>query len=346
MNEDSLLNPVLIVAGPTASGKSDLSLRLAQALSGEIISCDSVQVYRGFDIGSAKVSPEERALVPHHLIDCAAPHEQYHAARFRDEALQIIEQIHRRNVLPVLAGGTTLYLSALLSGLSSYPESDPALRQKLQDMDTDARMVLLRQHDPERARALHPNDTLRIVRALEIAIQTGAPSRQTRPNPDSLRALVINLCIDTEVLAERIQRRTRTMLEQGLIEEVQHLLETVSDSAPPFGTVGYREALQFLRGELDRSEIEERITIATRQLAKRQRTFWRNEPPKREWNVRPVEGESPVVEQNDLPLPVKARTIRKGFTAFALTFEELSTRIATRLQEPFDRVEVWHVVLR
>jgi tRNA dimethylallyltransferase len=337
----------LIIAGPTASGKSALALSLAQHLRGEIISCDSVQVYRGFDIGSAKATEAERTLVPHHLIDCCTPADQYHAARFRDEAWRIINDLQQRQIQPILAGGTTLYLSALLNGLSEFPESDPKLRRQLQDMPPAERYRLLQQKDPERAKELHPHDTVRIVRALEIVTQTGMPVSMQRGTVQPLPALVINLCVDPAILSERISQRTTLMIEHGLIAEVRELLaKSVPTSAAPFTTVGYREALQFLNGESSEVTLHEDISAATRRLAKRQRTFWRNEPQKRGWIVKPELNDSAAITVAERSTGSRGKMTQKGFSAFQLTEEELQQRIRARFKQPLNNTEVWHVLLR
>ncbi len=343
------MNAPVIIAGPTASGKSALALGVAERLNGEIISCDSVQVYRGFDIGAAKPTKSEQVRVPHHLIDCCAADDQYHAARFRDDALRCVAEISARAKLPIIAGGTTLYLSALLSGLSEYPESDPYMREKLQAMAADERYALLQLRNPERAQKLHPNDTLRVVRALELSYQLETPNRVDRANSKTLTAaLVVNLCVPNDILRDRIRLRTTQMIEHGLIDEVRRLRASKPRNAPAFSSVGYLEALQFLDQQIDTEELSQKISAATARLAKRQRTFWRNEPGKRGWRVFPGEAmhEGAVLRFNDQVAGTRAKGVQKGFTAFLRGQAQLLDEISDRLARPLTEIEVWHVALR
>lgn len=338
--------PVVIVSGQTASGKSALALELAAGLSGEIVSCDSVQVYKGFDIGSAKPSRAEQQQIPHHLIDCCRGNEQYHAARFRQDALTAIEEITSRNKQAFIVGGTTLYLSALLSGLSDYPDSDPEVRQKLQEMEAGERYRLLQEKDPRRAAALHPNDTLRIVRALEICLQTGETTKSLSDSRPPFPVLAINLCVPHAALSDSIVRRTVKMIDDGLVEEAQRLRDTLEPPVPALSSVGYLEAVQYLNGEISREQLLEKIIVATRQLAKRQRTFWRNEPVKREWRVRPDEGDSGTLQMDDEASGQRKKGMRKGFISFDISTEELQQRIAEHIGTGISGIEVWHVSIR
>lgn len=338
--------PLIVISGPTASGKSALSLQLAQEFSGEIVSCDSVQVYRGFDIGSAKPSTEELKIAPHHLIDCCVGTEQYHAARFRDDAIQAIEGIFSRGKQPILVGGTTLYLSALLSGLSDYPESDPEVRKSLQEMDATERYKLLQEKDPRRAAALHPNDAVRIIRALEICLQTGGVTKPLSDSTLPFPVIAINLSVPHERLNDLIALRSTKMIDDGLIEETKVLLESLEPPVPALSSVGYLEAVQYLNGGITREEMRERIIIATRQLAKRQRTFWRNEPVKRGWSVHPHEDEASVIRIDDEAAGQRKKGLRKGFVAYDFSSQELCSRLGEQLRSDFAGVQVWHVVLR
>lgn len=335
---------LIVVAGPTASGKSALAIKLAAAFDGEIISCDSVQVYRGFNIGSAKPSIDEQAQIVHHLINCCESTEQYHAARFRADAFRCIDDIFSRGKLPIIAGGTTLYLSALLSGLSTYPESDPQLRERFTALGRDERYSLLMERNPERAKKLHPNDTVRVVRALEL-------SEQLLPNNDFLEAkelelpptLIINLTVPNDLLRHRVADRTNQMVKTGLINETLALLGSEPRDAAPFSSVGYKEALEFIAGTISEVELKESIAAATARLAKRQRTFWRNEPLKRGWSQRPTQDEPQgLYHFEDRSMSSRSKGVQKGFSALHRSTEELIREIG-EWKAAKSNVEVWHV---
>ena len=277
--------PVIAVVGPTASGKTGLSIALAQAFNGEIISMDSALVYRGMDIGTAKPDTAERAGVPHHLIDVIDPTESYSAARFRDDTLALVEQIRARGRLPIIAGGTMLYFKALREGLDDLPQADPALREEI-EADAAARgwpalHADLAQLDPPTAARLKPNDSQRVGRALEIIRLTGKPMsaslhKPPQPLPFPLLALSLEPA-DRAVLHRRITLRFDAMLAAGLIDEVRQLREryTLQPNLPSMRCVGYRQAWEFIDGSISRTQMRETGIIATRQLAKRQLTWLR-----------------------------------------------------------------------
>ncbi len=285
---------LVAVVGPTASGKSALALRLARARSGEIVSCDSLQVYRGLDIGSAKPTPEERAEVRHHLVDVADPDEPFSAARYARLARAAVADIAARGRLPVVAGGTGLYLRALLDGLFAGPSRDEALRGRLERLAGrfgDARLHrLLARVDPEAARRIQPRDRVRVVRALEVYHATGRPiSEGQRGGAEPLRgfrALVLGLDPDRAALRDAVETRTRDMLARGLIEEARALVERYGPDLRPLRSIGYRQAVAVVRGEMSRDEAERSIVTETLRFAKRQRTWFRHQPPAVAWFAR------------------------------------------------------------
>jgi tRNA dimethylallyltransferase len=281
------LAPALVaIVGPTASGKSALALRLARERAGEIVSCDSLQVYRGLDIGSAKATPEERAAVPHHLLDVARPDEAFSAADYARLARAAIGEIRARRRLPIVAGGSGLYLRALLSGLFEGPSRDDALRSRLEHLAerfSDRRLHrVLARVDPAAAAATRPNDRVRIVRALEVYFLTGRPisahrSAGSRPL-EGFRCYVLGLAPERERLRQAVVARTRQMLERGLLAEVEGLLAQCGGIAPrPLGAIGYRQAVQVVRGELGVADAERSIVTETMRLAKRQMTWFRHQ---------------------------------------------------------------------
>ena len=280
--------PVLvIVLGPTAVGKSRAAVDLALRFGGEVISGDSIQVYRGFDIGADKPGPEARRGVPHHLIDIVGPEVQYTAADFVRDALAAAGDIAARGRLPIVAGGTGLYLKALLDGLFPGPGRDPALREALEaearERGLEALFSRLEAADPEYARRIRGRDRVRIIRALEVLMTTGRPLsehfRETR-SPVAGRKLVrIGLTLDRGTLCRRIEDRVDRMFARGLVEEVRGLLARgVPASAPPFRALGYRHVIRHLAGEIALEEAAALTKIETRQYAKRQMTWFRKMP--------------------------------------------------------------------
>jgi tRNA dimethylallyltransferase len=276
---------LVAVVGPTASGKTALALRLAVARSGEIVSCDSLQVYRGLDIGSAKATPEERAEVRHHLVDVADPDEPFSAARYARLARAAVADIAARGRLAVVAGGTGLYLRALLEGLFEGPARDETFRRRLEGLAGrfgDARLHrLLARVDPEAAARIRPRDRVRVVRALEVFHATGRPiSEGQRAGAEPLRGfrtLVLGLDPDRAALREAVEERTRDMLARGLLEEARALLGRYGPDLRPLHSIGYRQALAVVRGEMDLEEAARSIVTETMRFAKRQRTWFRHQ---------------------------------------------------------------------
>ena len=277
---------IVILVGPTASGKTTTALALARRFKAEIISADAVAVYRGFDIGSAKPSPEERRAVVHHLIDVADPQENFTAARFARQAAEAIRDITSRGLRVLVAGGTGLYVKALLGGLFKAPPVDQKLRQELnQSFESDPEKLFdrLTQIDPETAARLQPRDGVRVVRALEVFYQTGqtisAKQQEHRFKERPYRSLRLGLLVPREVLAARIEKRTQTMFDQGLVEEVRNLLgQGVPADSKPMRSIGYLQTLDYLQGRIDLEEAKKRIVKETKRLAKRQMTWFRADP--------------------------------------------------------------------
>jgi tRNA dimethylallyltransferase len=277
--------PVLvIVLGPTAVGKSRVAVDLALRFGGEVISGDSIQVYRGFDLGTDKPSAQARRGVPHHLIDIVGPEVQFTAADFVREALSAAEGIAGRGRLPIVAGGTGLYLKALCDGLFPGPGRDPALRASLEaearEKGLEALFRRLEAVDPEYARKIRGRDRIRIIRALEVHAATGRPISEhfrATESPVKGRTVVrLGLRLEREEINRRIDARVDRMFERGLIEEVRGLLERgVPETAPPFRALGYSHVLRHLRGETSRDEAAALTKIDTHHYAKRQMTWFR-----------------------------------------------------------------------
>ena len=279
---------VIAIYGPTASGKTALSLALCEQMDCEIISVDSALIYRGMNIGTAKPSTAEQAQVPHHLLDIRDPVETYSAADFQKDALALIEDIQQRGKVPLLVGGTMLYFKALLEGLSDLPESDVGVRQKLTD-DLHAKGLAelhnqLQQVDPVSAKRIHPNDPQRILRALEVYEISGKSLTElTKERHGQLDKPIYQFAVapaERHVLHERIEQRFDQMLAQPFEDEVKELFERpdLHPDLPSIRSVGYRQMWQYLAGQLSYEEMRERGIIATRQLAKRQMTWLRGWP--------------------------------------------------------------------
>jgi len=280
------LPPLVVICGPTASGKTELALRLAERFDVEVVSADSRQVYRTMDVGTAKPNQQERALVPHHLIDVVDPDEDFTAADFVRQGREALRGIHAAGRLPLLVGGTGLYIQSLTEGLVSAPGGSSELRRELELRDQEegdgALYALLQRHDPETAKRLPPADRVRIIRALEVFFLSGRPlsdwQRDHGFRDRPYRLLLIGLQPEREALYARTDARAVAMLQQGLVEECRALL---GRGYPPglkaLQTIGYREVLQFLGGELDLEEALERIQRHTRRYAKRQLTWFRRD---------------------------------------------------------------------
>lgn len=281
-----LLQPILVIAGSTATGKTAAAIEIARQLGGELVGADSVQVYRGFDIGSAKPSAAELRGVAHHLIDVFDPNQEVDAMAYAALGDAAIRDIVGRGRLPIVVGGTGLWIRALIRGLVDVPAVDRVIRKRLEDAamkdGAPALHARLGQVDPISAKAIHPNDSLRIVRALEVYEQTGMPLGALRAEhalgQARYRALLIVLELEHESHGAVIEDRARRMLEAGWVDEVRSLRERWGDEIRPFGSVGYREVLEHIREDVPFEETVRRIRKSTRIYARRQRTWFRSEP--------------------------------------------------------------------
>jgi tRNA dimethylallyltransferase len=277
---------VVVVAGPTGVGKSHLATRLASAVSGEIVNYDSVQIYRGFDIGSAKPSPEERRRVPHHLYDIVDADEEFNAADYARRARSVCEEITARGRLPILAGGTFFYLRALLSGLPEMPGRDAGIRNRLRALSDKPRgpahlHAWLTRVDPRSAARISPADRHRVERALEVWIASGSRISQwsapTAETPSDIASLQIALTLDRAEIVRRLDARVEAMYRSGLLEETRALLLRYPRDSRPFGAIGYREAAAVVSSEMALPEAIAETQRRTRAYAKRQMTWLRSD---------------------------------------------------------------------
>ncbi len=280
---------MIIVAGPTASGKSAAAVELAERLNGSVISADSMQVYRGMDIGSAKITPEEMRSIPHYLIDCAQPSENWNVVRFQAEAKEALKDIYQKERLPILAGGTGFYIQALLYDIDfTQMDEDGAFRKELEEtakaQGPEKLWEMLQQVDPEAAQAIHPHNVKRLIRALEFARQSGGEkisehNKTQRSRPAAYDAVFFVLTMDRAKLYARIDARVDMMMEQGLLEETRKLRESgLAPEAVSMQGLGYKELYAYLDGRI--ASLEEAVTLIkrnTRHFAKRQLTWFKRE---------------------------------------------------------------------
>jgi len=273
-----------VIAGPTASGKSSLAVELAGHFQGEIINADSVQVYRGMDVGSAKPSMRERKGIPHHLLDVADPDEDFNAAIYCSLAQPVLDGVEKKKNLCLVVGGTGLYIKALLGGLLECPPGDSALREELCRVDEESAPGFLYEKlkimDPEAALKIHPNDSVRIIRAIEVMQLTNERLSLLMRKHDfkerAFHTLKIGLQVDREQLYDRINQRSLNMIEKGLVEETESLLQKgYSPDLKAMKSIGYRHVIQFLKGDCDMGEAIRQLQTDTRRYAKRQLTWFR-----------------------------------------------------------------------
>jgi tRNA dimethylallyltransferase len=297
MGEDGAKIRLVIVLGPTASGKTELAVRLAESCGGEIVNADSLQVYRGMDIGTAKPSPELRRRVPHHLIDIVDPDTGFSASDFRREAELAIADIRERGKKVIVVGGTGLYIKALLHGLANTPSGGGEIRKALEteaSLGGSAELLdRLAEVDPATAERLHPNDRVRIIRALEVFHQTGRPISQFRSehgfSDDLYDRLKIGIAVARGELYRRIEERVDLMMTEGLVREVAGLLAAGFDRAlKPLRSIGYKEICAHLAGEYPLDEAVRLIKRDSRRYAKRQMT-WLNREDEIKWVEYPEE---------------------------------------------------------
>lgn len=278
---------LVVVLGPTGSGKTALSLALAEPFSGEIVNCDSVAMYRGFEIGTAKPTAAELARAPHHLLAFAEPSSQVTAGEYARLARPVLSEITSRRHLPIVVGGTGLYLRALLEGLFPGPQRSEQLRARLRERARSRPAGylhrLLRRMDPPAADKIHANDTPKLIRAIEVCLasrqkMTEMWDQHGRDPLRGFRILRLGLNPDRDLLYGRINERAHRMFETGLVDETAHLLEQYGDQAVPLSSLGYKQVVQLLRGAIDRKSAIWAAQQAHRNYAKRQLTWFRREP--------------------------------------------------------------------
>ena len=302
---------IIAIVGPTASGKTRLSVEIATALGAEILSFDSMQIYRGMDIGTAKPTPEEKRGIPHHMIDIADPREEYSVSRFVEEADEILQSLLSQGKPVVLVGGTGLYIDSLMKGLDFAPRPLSGVRKELtaiaQEQGVEVLMNRLRAVDPDSAERIHPSNQKRVIRALEIYLETGKTMTQhnleTQEKPPKYDPLWIGLdYVNREALYSRINRRVDLMVEQGLLRELEGLLaQGIPETATSMQAIGYKELMGYIRGQCTLEEATDLLKQSSRRYAKRQRTWFRRNP-KVNWLMLEDEPDFDRVFESCLPL--------------------------------------------
>lgn len=286
LQSDDAQAPLLVIVGPTAVGKTALSLRLAQKFDAEIISADSRLFYRGLDIGTAKPTPSQRAAVPHHLVDVADPEETITLGQYQEMAYQAIREIQGRDRLPILVGGTGQYVMAVVEGwgIPRVPPQ-PALRRALRAMGKEELHRWLAHVDADAAERIHPNNVRRVVRALEVTLVSGRPiSVLQEKSPPPFDVCMVGLTMDRQVLYERIDRRVEQMMEAGLLKEVKTLRDAGYDpQLPAMSGLGYRQLWEYLRGETTLEEAVERIKHETHRFVRHQNNWFKGDDPRIQW---------------------------------------------------------------
>jgi tRNA dimethylallyltransferase len=276
--------PLIIICGPTATGKSDLALEVAERFSGEIINADSMQLYRGMDIGTAKLAIEERRDIPHHLLDILTVDQDASVAQYQMLARTAVDEIRGRGKAAIIVGGTGLYIKSIIDEMN-FPETDPALRKRLEDeaelLGTAELYSRLRTLDPEAAAAIEPANTRRIIRALEVIEVTGEPYSANLPSDTSLRypeALHFGLAMERASLAPRIEARVHRMFESGLVDEVKSLInQGLLEGTTAQRAIGYAQVISLINGEISQTQAIEETIVATRQYVRRQETWFKRD---------------------------------------------------------------------
>jgi tRNA dimethylallyltransferase len=275
-----------VILGPTASGKTALSLAIARKFNGEIVNCDSVAMYREFDIGTAKPTEAERALAPHHLFDFVEPTQFVTAGEYARQARQVVAEVSSRGRLPIVVGGTGLYLRALLDGLFPGPQRSEELRERLRERAANREPAylhrILARLDRVAANRIHANDTPKLIRAIEVCLASRQKMtelwQQGREPLRGFRIQRLGLDPDRAALYDRINLRAQQMFDAGLVEETHRLMQRYGESARPLASLGYKQAVQLLRGELTREQAVQAVQQGHRNYAKRQMTWFRREP--------------------------------------------------------------------
>lgn len=338
------MKPVILVSGPTASGKSDLALMIAESLGGEIVNIDSVQVYRDLNIGSAKTVGDAQRGIAHHLVGVKDPNEKIDAAWFVKKARACIEDIQKRGKACILCSGTTMYITHIFHGLAALPGADENIRRMLRSKPVEELYAELLNRDANSAAKIHPNDRIRIERAIEACEISGKKASEIQAehgfSASDLKAVFIILCWPRDELYERIDLRSRKMFSDGLIEETKGVIEKYGDKLFALKSLGYAQALKVIKGELSLEAAVIEVQKETRNFAKRQCTFWRNEPQKRGWTVYPAltEKAKELKSKNEF---YKTHKRVNDFRVYEYSFGDLQANVLKRIEAVLENNQVF-----
>ncbi len=339
--------PIILITGATCSGKSSLAVEVAKELNAEIVSIDSVQVYKDFNIGSAKITEKEMEGVPHHLLDLWLPNNHFDVAKYLSLADKAIEDIRKRGKNVVIAGGTTMYVTSLIHGLAEIPESNISLRKELEQKNIKELFSLLVSLDKEASEKINENDKTRIIRALEVVLSSGKSVLSFQNEHKFLKrkydCIGYAVCLTREELYKKINLRTKEMIDMGLIEEAKNLLKKYDKNLLPFSSIGYKQVIDFLDKKLSKEEMIEDIAKKTRHLAKRQMTYLRNEPIKRGWNVFPKDDdkEATLLESDNSTLVGKG--VIKDFYVYNYNVKNLISDIKEKIEKCVEEVNFSYI---
>lgn len=341
---------IIIIAGATASGKSSLAIKIAKALSGEIVNFDCVQVFKEFDIGSGKVGASEMDGIAHHLVDSLVPNEECNVAQYVRLADQAIDGIVRRKKIPIIVGGTGMYVKALLHGLAKLPAADEKLRASLANLSNSELYSKVKQIDPVSAERIHPNDRTRLIRVIEIFELAGLPASKIQAahgfGEVRYQAIIVHLCWPREELYKRINQRVSKMICAGLVGETKRLIDNYGPSCQGLKSLGYMQVREYLEGRISQAELEPKIAQETRRFAKRQLTFWVNQPEKLGWIVMPQNRSDSakvvVVDESSKPTNRKGN-LQKSFLACEWDLSLLIDEISNLSARAEDRIYLCNV---
>lgn len=338
------MKPILVVGGATSSGKSAIAIRLAKDINAEIISLDAVQIFKGFVVGSGALKPEDQGGIPHHLIGVLSPTNEIDAAQVRNICIETIKEIQSRGKRVIIAAGSTMYLTLLIHGIANLPSGSKEIREKYRNLTAEELWAELYSMDPEAASTFSKSDRQRIERAIEVKKITGKSIKDSQKEhrfpESSMPFLILSLWRNRQVLYQRIEERCQQMFTQGLLEETKKIISEYGENVHALSSIGYKEFARFIKGEITLEEAQSDMIQATRNYAKRQMTFWKNEPQKRGWKVLPESNDLNSILIGDEVL-IKKGPKPRGVLAWKLSYDELRREVEASNHE--SGVTLWNL---